>query len=145
MSKIDENFIMFNKEVFGKNSICVIFGLFRYAEATDRKCAWAYKIFQEWIPFRNNAAKLDATKVSFTRDLIGMDDWERVYALKHFIMEVRKQSGEVYPAETLYEVVICLQMYLNSRGINVKLLDDPDYVEVRNCLDNRMKELSQCW
>ena len=48
-----------------------------------------------------------------------------------------------YPAETLYEVVICLQMYLNSRGINVKLLDDPDYVEVRNCLDNPMKELSR--
>ena len=95
MSKIDENFIMFNKEVFGKNSICVIFGLFRYAEATDRKCAWAYKTFQEWILFRNNAAKLDATKVSFTRDLIGMDDWERVYALKRFIMEVCKQSGEV--------------------------------------------------
>ena len=42
-----------------------------------------------------------------------------------FIFEVRKKTGDVYPAETLYEIVISLQMYLNSVGINVKFLDDP--------------------
>ena len=64
-----------------------------------------------------------------------MADCEMVYALKRFIVEVHKQNGEEYPAETLYELVICLQMFLNSKGKN-------DYVEVHNCLDNRMKELS---
>ena len=48
-----------------------------------------------------------------------------------------------YPAETLYELVISLQMYLNSKGNNVRFLDDCDYIEVRHCLDNRMKELSR--
>ena len=33
-------------------------------------------------------------------------------------------------------------MYLNAHGINVKFLDDSDYIEVHHCLDNRMKELS---
>ena len=49
----------------------------------------------------------------------------------------------MYPAKTLYEVVVSLQMYLNARGINVRFLDDVDYIEVRHCLDNRMKELSR--
>ena len=71
-----------------------------------------------------------------------MQDWECVYALKRFIMEVRKKNGDIYPAETLYEVIICLQMYLNAHGVNVKFLDDTEYVEIHYCLDNRMKELS---
>ena len=77
------------------------------------------------------------------RDIVDMADWERVYALKRFIMEVRKVTGDVYPAETLYELVISLQMYLNSCGNNVRFLDDGEYIEVRHCLDNRMKELSR--
>ena len=72
-----------------------------------------------------------------------MPDWELVYALKRFILEVRKKNGDIYPAETLYELVICLQMFLNCKGRSVKFIDDPEYIEVRHCLDNRMKELSR--
>ena len=71
-----------------------------------------------------------------------MHDWERVYTLTRFILEVRKKNGDVYPAETLYEIVVCLQMFLNSHGINIQFLDDIEYIYVRNCLDNRIKELS---
>ena len=115
----------------------------RYAEATDKKCAWAYRIFNEWLVYRNNAAKVDASKVAFVRNIMEMADWELVYALKRFILEVRKKNGDVYPAETLYELIICLQMYVNSQGRSVRFLDDVDYIEVRHCLDNRMKELSR--
>ena len=48
--------------------------VFRYAEATDKKCAWAYQIFKEWIIFCNNVAKHDSTKVSFVRDFVDMHD-----------------------------------------------------------------------
>ena len=51
-----------------------------------------------------------------------------VYALKRFILEVCKKNGDVYPAETLYERIICLQMYVNSQGQNVRFLDDVDYM-----------------
>ena len=57
-----------------------------------------------------------------------MADWEMVYALKRFILEVCKKNGDVYPAETLYEWIICLQMYVNSQGPNVRFLDDVDYM-----------------
>ena len=71
---------------------------FRYADAMDKKCAWAYRIFQEWVVFHNNAAKTDSTKASFIRSLSDTYDWECVYALTRFILEVHKKSGDVYLA-----------------------------------------------
>ena len=102
----------------------------------------AYHIFKDWIVFRNNAGKSDPSVVTFVRDILEMPDWELVYALKRFILEVRKKNGEEYPAETLYELIVCIQMFLSSCGRYVKYLDDHDFIEVRHCLDNRMKELS---
>ena len=37
------------------------------------------------------------------------------YPLMRFVLDVHKQSGEEYPAESLYEMVICLQIYLSSK------------------------------
>ena len=81
--------------------------------------------------------------MAFVHDIMDMPDLEVCYALKRFIVEVRKKNGNVYPAETLYELVICLQMYVNSCGRNVHFLDDNEFIEVRHSLDNRMKELSK--
>lgn len=58
-----------------------------------------------------------------------------------FILEVRKQNGDDYPSDTLYELVLALQHYLRSNGCDVKFLDDPQYEDVKNTLDNRMKFL----
>ena len=51
---------------------------------------------------------------------------------------VRKRN----PAETLYELIITLQLYLTSQGKYYKLLDDKEFVTLKNTLDARMKELS---
>ena len=76
-------------------------------------------------------------------NLLNLTDDQLVYVLTGFILEVKKQNGEDYPAETLYELVICLQLFMFINGRKLKLLDDDKFVNVRNCLDNRMKELSR--
>ena len=48
-----------------------------------------------------------------------------------------------YPAETLYEIIVCLQLWLHMRGKSFKFLDDPEFSQIRNCLDNHIKELSR--
>ena len=58
------------------------------------------------------------------------------------MLEVRKKNGDNYPAETLYEVLICIQLYLTMPGRVIKLLDEGNFLKLRNTLDNRMKELS---
>ncbi len=59
-----------------------------------------------------------------------------------FIMEIRKQSGEEYPRETLYKIMLSLQNFLVMNGCTVKLLDHNSFIKLLNTLDNKMKELS---
>ena len=65
------------------------------------------------------------------------------YALCWFILEVTNERNELYPQETLYSLVMALQMYFHSQGVYHKFLQDSAFVEVRNTLDNRMKSLSK--
>ena len=39
-----------------------------------------------------------------------------MYAMSHFVTEVRKMNGEQFPAKTLYEIVMCTQFHLESVG-----------------------------
>ena len=56
--------------------------------------------------------------------------------LRGSLLKCVKKTGKNYPAETLYEIVICLQLWMHMKGRSVKLLDDSEFVEIRNCLDN---------
>ncbi len=57
-----------------------------------------------------------------------------------FIAEVKKLNGQEYPPKTLYEIIVCVQMHLESQGIFWKLIDDGDFVNVKFALDNVMKK-----
>ena len=60
-----------------------------------------------------------------------------------FIPEVRKRSGEHYPGKTLYQMVIAIQSFLNNSKIPWKLIDGPEFIEVRTVLDNVMMERTE--
>ena len=63
------------------------------------------------------------------------------FALCKFIAEVTKaKDGSEYPGKTLYHLVISIQKYLNEKGKDWKLVESRQFVEVRNVLDNVMKE-----
>ena len=62
------------------------------------------------------------------------------YCLSRFILEVKKQNGEEYPSETLYEMIVSIQLYLAMNGTKLKLLSDDKFSPIRNVLDNKMKE-----
>ena len=56
-----------------------------------------------------------------------------------FITEVRKLDGSLFPGKTLYDIVVCVQMYLETYGFKWKLIDDTDFRELKFTLDNMMK------
>ena len=65
-------------------------------------------------------------------------------ALCYFIPKVTKVKGEgVYPAKTLYPLVMALKKYLNVNRIPWKLIDDPHFEDVKNVLDNVMKQCTE--
>ena len=56
-----------------------------------------------------------------------------------FITEVKKGDGTDYPGCTLYDIVICLQFWLESNGIMWKLISDGEFGDLKFTLDNVMK------
>ena len=62
------------------------------------------------------------------------------FALSYFIREIKKLNGQEYPPNTLKEIVVMLQMYLHENGLYWKLLEDQEFLGMRNVLDNTMKE-----
>ena len=57
-----------------------------------------------------------------------------------FIREVKKIDGSEFPPATLREIIIMIQMYLHENSISWKLLDGESFVNLRNVVDNTMKE-----
>ncbi len=115
----------------------------KFASETVKKFCWVKKMFLDWKCNRNKYPDL----VPITADLenpveSGLTKAQLSYALVHFVSEVKKIDGSDYPPKTIYELVISVQMYLESKGIFWKLLDEKDSVfqKMRCTVDNVMKE-----
>lgn len=104
-----------------------------FAPQTKRKLNWAMTMYSQWRAIRQqNYPDLEKA--------MDLDKASVQIALCVFITEVCKLDGTDFPPKTLYEILVCLQMCLESNGIYWKFLDDPDFVELKYTLDNEMKK-----
>ena len=63
------------------------------------------------------------------------------HTLCHFILEVMKVRGEgLYPGNTLYQMIVPIQKYLNVNKLYWQLIEGIEFQDVRIVLDNVMKE-----
>ena len=117
----------------------------KFAPSTKKKALWAARIFEQWKCICNYKIKQQGTNLDnmIMTILMNMDIPQMSDVLSFFLMEIRKQNGDEYPHETLYKIVLSLQHYMTMNGRDLKLLDYPGLVKMRNTLDNWMKELSK--
>ena len=112
--------------------------------STGPKLSWAVTAFDDWRNERLETLQYDYS--IYSSDIHQLDHLtkpEFAQTLCCFILEVRKKSGEHYPGKTLYQMIIALQSYLNNNKIGWKLIDDPEFIEVRMVLDNIMMERTE--
>ena len=75
------------------------------------------------------------------RDTARLPKEDFVNSLCYFISEVtKKKIGELYPGATLYQLVVAIQKYLKLHKFSWNLIYGEDFTQVRNVLDNVMKE-----
>lgn len=103
---------------------------------------WAYRVFCDWRNARNVKAIEDPTVKMITGELLDMSNVQLKNILCRFILEVRKKNGDFYPSDTLYELMISLQIYFHMHKRYLKFLDDDDFMELAQVLNNRMKHLA---
>ena len=61
-----------------------------------------------------------------------------------FIPQVTKlKDGKDYPGKTLYKMIVSIQKYLNQNNMPWKLIEGPEFINVRTVLDNVMKDRAQ--
>lgn len=98
-------------------------------ENTRKKIKWATTLFNDWATVRGYPL------------LLAMDTAELPKILSRFIVEARKENGQVYPAKTLYEIVSSIQRMLRESGNHVSFFDraNNDYYTFRKVLDGIMK------
>ena len=66
------------------------------------------------------------------------------YSMCRFVAEVRKKKGKgQFPGRTLYQLCVAIQSYLKKNKIFWKLVDSPDFVDLKTVLDNVMKQRAQ--
>ena len=63
-----------------------------------------------------------------------------IHSLCHFIPEITKVNGEAFPGKTLYQLVVGLQKYLETKSIYWRLIEDREFRDVQTVLDNVMRE-----
>ena len=99
------------------------------SKATEIKQNWAVNLFSDWRVEKN----INEVNLGNLSDI-----------LCQFILEVRKQNGDEYPPQSLYQIVMCLQNHLNNVfQKNIQILKDENFLEVRNTLDFEMKKLTE--
>ncbi len=86
---------------------------------------------------------MDSEACTIEGSILTMSKSELSYALCRFLLEVTNEKSKQYPRETLYSILIALQMYFNSKGVYYKFMQDADFTDIHNTLDNTMKKLSK--
>ena len=72
-----------------------------------------------------------------------LDKQKFIDSMCFFIPEVTKQSGELYPGPSLYQLVVAIQKHLNVNKMGWKIVEGEGFDDIKIVLDNVMKERTQ--
>ena len=110
-----------------------------FAPESTKKINWVVKMFAEWHQYRNSIPSMEYIYCDLD-DVRTITEGNLCFAITRFITEVCKLDRSPFPRKTIYDLVVCLQMHLETMGFTWKLIDDPVFTDVKFTLDNVMKQ-----
>ena len=117
----------------------------RIPENTRRSTKWAVKVWQKWAEFRQDTIETMMGMYKTIRSLSECTPVELDFWLSRFIVEVRNENGDSYPASTLYSLACGLNRHIKEEleRVDVEILSKKDtrFANFRYALDSKMKEL----
>jgi hypothetical protein len=114
----------------------------RFSTKTELKSKWAVNLFNSWLRNRREKYAYRSDIRTVEGELLTMDSDTLNYSLGAFITEIRKENGDDYRGNTLYEIIIAIQHHLRENGRLITLMDDAEFEGMRNMLDKKMKDLA---
>ncbi len=112
-----------------------------FADNTEKKVSWAVNLFKKWWSQRVSKPGCDMRIMwGDLNNVKQISKGNLAFSLCAFISEVKKKDGTEFPGTTLYQIIVCIQFFLQKHGIDWKILDDTDFVCLCFTLDNVMKQ-----
>ena len=112
-----------------------------FAYESKKKIKWAVNMYDEWRVNRMKSLMVDSEirncDLAFVKYF---SKQELSHCLARFITEVKKIDNTDFTGKTLQEIIIMIQMHLHQNGVYWKLLDEAEFRDLRNILDNLMKD-----
>ena len=103
-----------------------------------KKVGWATRMYSQWRNSRNECSNVEFISCDLD-DITSAKKASLIYAVTRFLSEIKKLDGQEYPGKTLYDILICIQFHLETKGIGWKLLNDESFADIKFTLDNLMK------
>ena len=136
---------------------------FNEIEEAKKKCIpkttlnqnkWAENLFDSWVQERNSyilknpdtdkIILLSETSKNGNEDLNSITKEKLAYALSFFFFEIKKRSGEKYPADTLKSLLASIHRHIRqNRNEDWQMFRDPIFQSTRDALDATMKEATK--
>ena len=109
---------------------------------SENKVKWAVNAYCEWRISRLESVQFDQSIFDCDlRNLVGITKENLEYSLCRFVPEVTKSKGDgPYPGKTLYQLIVAIQKFVHLNQIKWRLIHGEHFEDLRNVLDNVMKE-----
>ena len=117
---------------------------------TRKNTNWGVNTWNAWVKFRNDARTLGQPLLPAAEELALADPHTLNDHLCHFVLEVRTSRGDLYPANSLYNLVCALARYLREDlqrpDLNFMNSNNIIFHKFRQLLDAQMKlETERYW
>ena len=97
-----------------------------FSDGTMKKIYWVTNMYYEWRESRNLLPNMEFIHADLD-DVLTLAIENLSLALSRFMTEVCKLDGSEFPGKTMYEIVLCIQFYLETCGFRWKLVDDEQF------------------
>ena len=105
---------------------------------TLNKSKWAMNVFKSWLADWRTRIDDDIPKVLKDLDEITIEELD--YCLRYFWCDVRKESRQHYPPQTLKDLCTGIQYFFNNTlNKNISIFKDNEFRLSRKSLDSQMK------
>ena len=110
---------------------------------TASKVNWGVMAYNRWREARLNFEHDPIIELADITDLSKLTKENFIYAMCFFIPEVVKKDDTLYPGPSLYQLCVAIQKHLNFNKMPWKIVEGPEFCDIKTILDNIMKERTQ--
>ena len=108
---------------------------------SEAKMNWGVLAYDRWRCARlKSVTGEEAIEIVDIHDLDNITKPKFIESMCYFIPEVVKKNDELYPGPTLYQMCVAIQKYLNYNKLQWKIVEGPEFYDLKMVLDNVMKE-----